>query len=238
MIDGFVWTPAPGHMFPEHWKGWGDFTGSGNWKSSHRSPEEWLLFAESLAQEHDGVLPCKKWITEHGYHGLVAAISQHPDLFAHIPQTRLVKSPEEWVSIAQELADRHGGVLPCKNWLCKNGHKGLCSAIRKHPELFSHIDQEKPHDHRKTLEEAIIEAESLAAKNKGVLQDSGWLRDNGYVWVKRAIVKHPSRFSHIPQIKMRRRLPVRKLTSTARFNPSKEQLHEQRQDDHSDRDQD
>ena len=36
------------------------------------------------------------------------------------------------------------GVLPSKEWLTKNGHKWLVESMEKHPEMFSHIKQNKP----------------------------------------------------------------------------------------------
>lgn len=33
-----------------------------------------------------GILPSQKWLKEHGYGGLVAAMRKHPEAFAHIKQ--------------------------------------------------------------------------------------------------------------------------------------------------------
>jgi hypothetical protein len=45
---------------------------------------QWIPFAEKLAREHGGILPEKKWLEEHGYHGLVVAKQQHPEVFAEV----------------------------------------------------------------------------------------------------------------------------------------------------------
>ncbi len=36
------------------------------------------------------------------------------------------------------------GVLPSNAWLKKYGHKGLIECMKKHPEMFEHIKQNKP----------------------------------------------------------------------------------------------
>lgn len=34
------------------------------------------------------------------------------------------------------------GKLPSKKWLLKHGYRGLIDCMKKHPELFAHIEQE------------------------------------------------------------------------------------------------
>jgi len=48
---------------------------------------------------------------------------------------------EEWVPIAEALAAEHGGVLPNRRWLTKNGYMGLDAAMKRRPELFARIPQ-------------------------------------------------------------------------------------------------
>ena len=35
------------------------------------------------------------------------------------------------------------GVLPSKSWLIKNGYAGLIKCMKKHPEMFAHIKENK-----------------------------------------------------------------------------------------------
>lgn len=35
------------------------------------------------------------------------------------------------------------GVLPSNKWLIKNEYAGLIECMKKHPEMFAHIQQEK-----------------------------------------------------------------------------------------------
>jgi hypothetical protein len=90
------------------------------------------------------MLPIPKRLVENGYGGLTQAIRHHPELFKHIKQdSKKGHSPQEWVPIAERLARKHGGTLPCPGWLQKNSHGVLQQVIRHHPELFKHIKQKR-----------------------------------------------------------------------------------------------
>ena len=35
------------------------------------------------------------------------------------------------------------GILPSKEWLIRNGHRGLVKCMKEHPDMFAHIEQNK-----------------------------------------------------------------------------------------------
>jgi hypothetical protein len=41
------------------------------------------------------------------------------------------------------MAKKAKGKLPSNRWLMKNGRMELIKCMRKHPELFAHIEQEE-----------------------------------------------------------------------------------------------
>jgi hypothetical protein len=86
-----------------------------------------------------GVLPSSKWMKENGYRGLYAAMLDRPEPFSHIPQGTRHRSAAEWVPVAETLASENGGTVLGHAWLAKNGYLGMAAAMRKRPELFSHI---------------------------------------------------------------------------------------------------
>ncbi len=69
----------------------------------------------------------------------------------------------EAVRTAEKMVKTNGGTLPNPKWLRETGYSGLCVAMRKHPELFAHIPQEKG----RTPEEWVRTAEKLAETNSG-----------------------------------------------------------------------
>jgi hypothetical protein len=157
-------------------------------------PEEWVSVAEKLAKEH-GTLPCGNWLKKNGHSGLVSAMRCRPELFSHIKQEKVGKNPEEWIPIAEKLEKEHG-TLPCGAWLEKNGYSALYQAMRKRPELFAHIKQEKKVG--KKPEEWIPIAERLE-KEHGTLPCVDWLCENGYSGLNYVMKKHPGWFAHISQ---------------------------------------
>ena len=171
-----------------------------------RTPEEQVLIAENLAKKHDGVLPNSKWLQQHGYHGLDHNLRQHPELFAHIPQeNKRGRTREEWVPIAERLAEENGGTLPYRKWLDTNDYSGLTNALRQYPELFVHIPQENKGG--RTCEEWVPIAERLAEENGGTLPYPAQLQKSGFYGLKCALAKHPKLFAHVPQESKRGRVP-------------------------------
>jgi hypothetical protein len=131
---------------------------------------------------------------------LAGMMHRNPELFLSIQQEKKWsgRQPEEWVPIAEKMAEEHGGTLPGDGWLQKNGYSGLSCCMRKHKELFAHIKKERLKN-KKTLSEWVVVAERMAKDNGGLLPVQEEIRRRicyGLVfWIKR----NPERFSHIQQ---------------------------------------
>jgi hypothetical protein len=162
-----------------------------------QSVKEWVPIAEKLAEEHGGILPHKGWLGSNGYCGLIQALQKYPELFAHLDKdNQFGRTVDEWVSVAEQLAEKHNGALPRGIWLMENGYKSLHSAIRHNSEKFSHIKTEfishTPHEWVKI-------AEKLAEDNGGILPCNSWLRNNRYSGLPSVIYRCPELFKHIKQ---------------------------------------
>jgi hypothetical protein len=72
--------------------------------------------------------------------------------------------------------------------------------MRTYSKLFAHIKQDNKGG--RTPAENVKVAEKLAKGNKGVLQNCGWLRQNGYNGLDHCMRKFPKLFKHIPQLKL------------------------------------
>ena len=167
-----------------------------------RTPEEWAAIAEELAAEHGGSLPSAYWLLRHGHQGLAAAIRRFPEHFTDLRQEK-ADPPKNWVSIAEQLASSHGGVLPNPKWLVQNRYGRLLHSIRENPHLFRHIQQARLRQpqQRYSLEGHITKAKELALKHGGTLPHCHWLYKNGYGGLYQAIKDHPEAFRHITQEK-------------------------------------
>lgn len=164
--------------------------------SIYKTLEEWVKIAEQLAAENGGILPNLKWL-QNNYPGLASVLQKNRHLFQHIKQEwGGGKKPEEWVALAEKLAEENGGLLKNTGWLQANGYGGLAQIMSKHPELFAHIPYKKL---RKNTNEWVKDAEQLAAENGGVLQNQKWLTANGYRSLISQYTKHPQLFRHIPR---------------------------------------
>ena len=97
--------------------------------------EERVQEAEQLAACHDGQIPCAQWLVENGYTKLYGAMWRNPTAFNHLGQNRRNRRPQDWVTLAEELAAKCGGTL--------SGIAGLVYAMKKHPDLFAHIPQKR-----------------------------------------------------------------------------------------------
>jgi len=164
----------------------------------HRPLDEWVQIAERLVQEHDGQLPCSQWLKDNGFGALYLKIIKHPAAFANIPRARQQRPPEQWVSVAEKLAEERGGVLPNSKWLALNGYNGLHQAKHLHTHLFAHLKQHRKH---RTPEEWVPIAEELARANKGELPNRSELVKRGYQNLPRVLEENPHLFAHIPQIR-------------------------------------
>jgi len=163
-----------------------------------RTPAEWVLVAEKLARENDDKVPSSGWLQENGYPRLCQVMREYPELFSHLQKEyRGGRTPEEWVPVAESVFSENGEKLPYGKWLEKNGYSGLCAAMRKHPELFSHLKQENRKG--KIPEDRVEEAERLASENGGKLPYGKWLLDNGYSELAAAMRRRPELFSHLKQ---------------------------------------
>ena len=175
------------------------------WFNDRKTPEEWVMVAEKLAEENGGNLQNVYWLQNNGYGALCICMNKYPDLFVHIEQEdKGGKEPEEWVPIAEELAKENGGKLQGHGWLQKNGYNALSLIMYRHPDLFAHIEQESK---RKTPEEWVMVAEKLAKENGGKLPLFSWLKKNGYVSLDSAQNRHPDLFAHIEQEDNGRKTP-------------------------------
>lgn len=113
------------------------------------------------------------------------------------------RSPESWVPVAEALAKSKGGVLPCWWWLIKNRLSGLGMAIKRRPELFQHIKQDRKHATHNHVGQWVRVAEKLAQENDGIIPGPGWLRKNGFKSLDNAMKVHRLAFSHITQLNRR-----------------------------------
>lgn len=164
--------------------------------------EEWVMIAEQLAEENNGVLPYKRWLSLNGYPGLVGAINREPESFLHIPQDRKFKTTKEWVEFAEMLAHNNDGLLPRIGWLELNGYAGLKRQLYKYPDAFSHIDREE--SKLQSKKDNVKIAEILAEQNGGILPSHTELYKRGLHGLNTMLNKFPDLFSHIPQERKKR----------------------------------
>lgn len=161
-------------------------------KRVRRTPEEWVPVAEELAAQHDGVLPSYAWLQKAGYIGLCLAYQRRPELFAHLPQDRKRKrSPEEWVAVAEEVAQENDGIMPYDALLDRAGLGGLTAAMKRRPDLFAHFRRAG------VLDKWIPVAERLAKEHGGALPSRQWLEKNGYNGLRMALRRRPELFTHV-----------------------------------------
>ncbi len=157
--------------------------------------DEWVQYAEELVVEH-GKLPNTGWLTKSKLFGLLDAINNYPERFAHIERDRL-RVPidvSECVRQAEEIAAQYGK-LPIVSWLSANGYRRLTKVMAVNPDAFSHIEKET--NGRQCLEEHIKIAEKLTKNNGGRLPTFAWLEKNGYTALIQNIQYHPDEYAHI-----------------------------------------
>jgi len=108
-----------------------------------RSPQEKRAFAEALAREHGGKLPCSHQIRSAGFGWLAEDIRKYPARYEGLlPENpRRCRTPGEHLLAAEQLAKAHDGWLPSPGWLQKNGFAWLDLDMKSHPELYSRIRQ-------------------------------------------------------------------------------------------------
>lgn len=155
--------------------------------------DEYVKIAENLEKQYD-ILPSSKWLKENGYVNLATYKAKFPKLFAHIEQEKLVKTLDEWVKIAEDLAKNNNGKLQNPRWIQKK-YSGLYKNLLLHSEKFWHIKQEKL---QRILGEWVKIAEEMEDRY-GKLPNSSWLQKNGFDSLYNCKRRHPERFSHIKQ---------------------------------------
>lgn len=104
--------------------------------------DEHIKLSKKLAKENGGILPATSWLKNNGYSKIVQAKQDHPEQFSIFKQEKLYKTIDEWVLVAIDLAKENGGILPCGNWLKKNGYGGLDSSMYQNPNKFKHIKRQ------------------------------------------------------------------------------------------------
>ena len=171
-------------------------------KQEHKSKtvEEKVKIAEQLAKKNHGILPSYFWLKKNGYNRIIATIYQYPEKFSHIEQEhKQIRKPiKEHVKLAEKLAKEHDGILYCGSWLNKNGYAGLVTAIRRHPEKFKHIKQERKRGNG--LKEYTKLVKQLSRANNGILPGAAWLIKNGYANLYYYMLNRPKEFKHIKRI--------------------------------------
>ena len=195
--------PSPGWLQTHGWRGLDmmmrkypqDYLHIRQTSNKGKSPKEWQTVAETLAKKR-GTLPTTSWLYANGYSGLTRAMREQPRLFTHIKQDRDLRRPEEWVTIAEQLAAENHGRLPCVSRLEKSEFVGLVRAMAAHPDLFSHIKLD--YKGGKKPMEWIKIAEGLAHEH-GCLPDGAWLRKNGFGPMVQSMYIHPDLYAHIPK---------------------------------------
>ena len=131
--------------------------------NKRKTVDEQVKIAENLAQHNNGLLPYSRWLTRHGYSSILPSIKKYPEKFKHIKREyKQIRNPiRHHIKLAEKLTKEHGGILYHVGWLNKNGYAGLVSAIRRHPEEFKHLKQEKL---KKIKKEYAILAKELEKK--------------------------------------------------------------------------
>lgn len=154
-----------------------------------------LSLIEKLSRKNDGILPNVKWLLNNGYQGLYRAMRKYPEEFSHIKQEKKHLQIEDYISTAEKLVRENRGILPNVNWLLNNGYWNLYQTMRKYPEKFSHIKQEKVYETK--FKKYVMLAGKLSRDNGDILPNPMWLLNNGYQNLYKFIKKYPEEFSHI-----------------------------------------
>jgi hypothetical protein len=165
----------------------------------HRTPEEWVRFAEEIAVKNGGLLPKHKDMVQE-YPSLASCMYRLPQIFEHIPRAKwtLAKKARigDYVQQAEALASQNGGVLHLSRAL-KTDNNALTCAMRSNPEAFAHI----PRFHRETksLAEHVEFARELTQKFDGKLPPVSLLK-RSYPALRTMMQKHPEAFAEFSKL--------------------------------------
>jgi len=155
---------------------------------------KYVAEAEKLAAENGGVLSLtREFLNKHG--GLVGAIRNNPDAFKHIERAhRKTHTLAEHVATAERLAEEGGGMLASVGEL-KAKYPGLYTKMRKNPEAFAHVVQNK----RTSVADYVTLAKELAEKNGGVLPGGSVLVEQGHRNLISMMYRNKAAFAGIQQ---------------------------------------
>ena len=123
------------------------------------------------------------------------------------------KNAQEWVSIAEDMAKKNGGMLPNPQALIDMGFWALYQQMRRRPELFAHIKRTAKPRPKHRSEAWVQLAEKLASQHHGVLPSPKWLCDHNFRGLYAYILENRDLFGHIRQEKSK---GGRKRVSTTR----------------------
>lgn len=154
----------------------------------------WIEDANRLAKNNKGRLPSYAWLKSNGRNGMLHAMRKYPETFAHFERDFERCKLNDMVVIAQDIADKNGGLLPNTSKLRKMGHGNLVTQMYCAAERFAHIPKEKS---IMSLDEHVRSAEKLSKQYQGLLPGHRWLRRNGFTALSGAMTKWPLAFRHI-----------------------------------------
>lgn len=173
-----------------------------------RSVEENVDLAERLAQNNGGVLPTVSQIRRRGYHGLYFSMLRYPKMYKHLKRSTAKDSYRakkkntlhRYEALAMKLCIKGtNNELPSKTALRKRGHSNLVAYILKHPESFAKFSFRETNRGYITLQERVIQAETIAQKNGGVLPPTTVLIEKYGIAFYKATRRHKELFEHIPK---------------------------------------
>jgi hypothetical protein len=158
----------------------------------------WIKEAEQMAKENGGELPLDSELRKEGYGGLVHMLRRYPKKFKHIKRKQnKLKTVEENVEIAEQLAKNNNGLLPHLSKLIKDGHGGIAHMLYRHPDKFKHIKRD--FKTCRTVDDQVEIADNLAKNNNGLLPEPKWLKNNGHWGLSQLTYRNPEKFSHLKQ---------------------------------------
>jgi hypothetical protein len=160
--------------------------------------------AEIISGANENILPTPMWFQANGFSRLGEIIRNNPKAFKHIKQCKRQKTILQHVRFAEKLAKENGGLLSYALSLRERGHISLNICMKKYPQMFAHIDQEKL---QKKPKEWLEIAEKIVKENNGILYSISKLKQIGYGGLIACMARCPDMFSHIEKAKIMSRSP-------------------------------
>lgn len=109
------------------------------------------------------------------------------------------RKAQDWVKIAEQIANENGGILPSPQHLIDDGYWALYQTMRRNKNLFEHINQERRDNKKKNGKNWIKEAEQIAENHGGVLPRPSWLCRHGHKTLYTYMLNNRKKFKHIKQ---------------------------------------